>query len=229
MDWLTDAWAWLGHEVMHFGLRWLVVIVLGLIFGGFFGKRYRDMKARIDNLRADLDTLQAGPDAGYVVVVENGGTYTHSEGDTHIHHHISGKAEIREPKAGRVIPLHVEFPEAGITGEWQPDLERVPKLIKGDHQAVSDNPGHGWRVQRLIINAETSEEVESLRRDFDAAPHRTCKVEVLAAYWLKRSRLEGDSEEHWWDIYRDFGDEAVEIHDEVMLEIDRLEREYPAP
>ena len=116
MEWFTDAWAWLGHEVVHFGLRWLAAgaaLMLGILL---FGRNYKRRIAALENhIKASQPT----------VIVKEGGIYNHTEGDTHIHHHISGEVEIREPKAGRVIPLHVELPKASISGEWRPELEHV--------------------------------------------------------------------------------------------------------
>ena len=47
MEWFSVAWEWLGVEIVDFGFRWLVVLMIGLIFGGFVGKRYRSMTARV--------------------------------------------------------------------------------------------------------------------------------------------------------------------------------------
>lgn len=46
------AWDWLGAEVRDFGLRWLIITVFALGFGGWFGKNYRAMKDRVAALEA---------------------------------------------------------------------------------------------------------------------------------------------------------------------------------
>ena len=49
---IKDAWLWFGKETAEFGLRWLLVVVVMLGFGGFFGRRYRSMRADIAALKA---------------------------------------------------------------------------------------------------------------------------------------------------------------------------------
>ena len=44
---VRDAWDWIGTEVRDFGVRWAVVAMFAFGFGGWFGKRYRDMKNRL--------------------------------------------------------------------------------------------------------------------------------------------------------------------------------------
>ena len=56
---IEQAWSWLGREIAAFGLRWLVVGVLVLAFSGWFGKRYRDMKAQHRDMKSRLSTLEA--------------------------------------------------------------------------------------------------------------------------------------------------------------------------
>lgn len=47
---LQDAWNWLGREIVEFGSRWLIVAMFAFGFGGWFGKRYRDMQRRLEAL-----------------------------------------------------------------------------------------------------------------------------------------------------------------------------------
>ena len=46
-----DFWAWLGKEIVEFGLRWLIVAIIMLGFGGFIGWRYRWIKNQITALK----------------------------------------------------------------------------------------------------------------------------------------------------------------------------------
>ena len=50
---VATAWAWLGAEIVGFGARWLLVVVVMLASGGWFGWRYRDMKRRLSKLESE--------------------------------------------------------------------------------------------------------------------------------------------------------------------------------
>ena len=52
LEWVRSAWLWLGNEIAAFGLRWIVVGVVVLGFGGFIGSRYRHLKNEIANLKS---------------------------------------------------------------------------------------------------------------------------------------------------------------------------------
>ena len=63
---IEQAWAWLGREIVAFGFRWLVVGIVVLGFGGWLGKRYRDMKVQHRDMKVQhrgmksrLSTLEA--------------------------------------------------------------------------------------------------------------------------------------------------------------------------
>ena len=60
------------------------------------------------------------------------------------------------------------------------------------------NPGNGWRLSRLILNAKTTDEAEALFRDFMAQPHRDREERVFAAYWLKTCKLRGVTLQDSW-------------------------------
>lgn len=47
----SDAWAWFGREFAEFGARWIVIAMFALGFGGWFGRRYRDMKREVAELK----------------------------------------------------------------------------------------------------------------------------------------------------------------------------------
>ena len=51
MEW-AQVWEWLGTEIAAFGVRWLMVLVAMVGFGGFLGRRYKEMKRRIETLEA---------------------------------------------------------------------------------------------------------------------------------------------------------------------------------
>lgn len=48
---VEQVWAWIGKEIAAFGLRWLVVLVIFFGFGGFIGRRYKELKREIASLR----------------------------------------------------------------------------------------------------------------------------------------------------------------------------------
>ena len=54
MEW-NQVSEWFLKEIVTFGVRWIVVVVLGLIaglfFGGFFGHRYRKVTLDIEALK----------------------------------------------------------------------------------------------------------------------------------------------------------------------------------
>ena len=56
MDEAEQLWAWLGNEVFDFGIRWAVVRLAMLIFGGWFGKRYSSMKSQVATQGNQLET-----------------------------------------------------------------------------------------------------------------------------------------------------------------------------
>lgn len=66
-----------------------------------------------------------------------------------------------------------------------------------DRKAMAINPGNGWRVARLILRV-TSDEAETLFRDFLSQPHRDRKERVFAAYWVRICSLQGLSMEDCW-------------------------------
>ena len=53
-----DLWQLLGREMAEYGLRWAVVGVVVLGFGGFFGRRYRNMRRDNRNMQERLRTLE---------------------------------------------------------------------------------------------------------------------------------------------------------------------------
>lgn len=61
-----QIWEWIGTEIAKFGLRWIVVAVLGLLFYGFFGRRYKRMKARLKALEAKVSEVPRSITVGNV-------------------------------------------------------------------------------------------------------------------------------------------------------------------
>ena len=53
-----DLWQLFGREMAEFGLRWAVVGVAVLGFGGFFGRRYRSMRRDNRSMQERLQTLE---------------------------------------------------------------------------------------------------------------------------------------------------------------------------
>ena len=67
-----------------------------------------------------------------------------------------------------------------------------------DQKAVEANPGNGWRVHRLILDAATAGEVAALYQDFMSQPHKSREALVFATYHMKISKLDGDSLGDCW-------------------------------
>ncbi len=66
MEFAEQAWLWLGEEDLGFGLRWMIVAVLVLGFGGWIGTRYRAMRLDVENLREQVATLKQAPGSSRV-------------------------------------------------------------------------------------------------------------------------------------------------------------------
>ena len=65
MEW-DQVWAWIGNEIAEFGVRWILVGLAMLAFGGFIGRRYTEMKRRV----AALETT-VSEDRGTTVIHGN--------------------------------------------------------------------------------------------------------------------------------------------------------------
>ena len=85
----------------------------------------------------------------------------------------------------------------GNKGEHEPEREAVDRT-RGDSEAIEINPGNGWRVARLILQASTLDEVEKLYRDFMSQPHKNREERVFAAYWVRACKLRGVSGQDCW-------------------------------
>lgn len=82
-------------------------------------------------------------------------------------------------------------------------LETVPDP---DEKAVTQNPGNHAVVIRLIVKAETVNEVETLFSNYiNAASHHVgYEIEVVAVYyWKKNQLLKGDERGKWFNRGRD--------------------------
>ena len=51
MNEFQQAWLWFGKEAAEFGLRWAFLGLIVLGFGGWFGKRYHDMRRDIAEMK----------------------------------------------------------------------------------------------------------------------------------------------------------------------------------
>ncbi len=70
------VWEWVGRELIEFGARWLIVVLIMFGFGGWVGHRYHALKRDVADLRNELKgvavpTQEARPTAmeGVSVVV----------------------------------------------------------------------------------------------------------------------------------------------------------------
>ena len=52
MGW-DQLWSWIGKEISTFGLRWIVLLIMGIVFSGWFGRRYKEMKRRVSELESE--------------------------------------------------------------------------------------------------------------------------------------------------------------------------------
>ena len=105
---ITSAWGWIGKEIAEFGLRWGVVVMFAFGFGGWFGKRYREMKKRVAALEAQPASQ---------IIVQPGATYNNFRGDNgEFHVHLDGKAEVISTK-----PLPVRIAGRGV-GHFLPGI-----------------------------------------------------------------------------------------------------------
>ena len=75
-------------------------------------------------------------------------------------------------------------------------LLRIPS--SADRTALRENPGNGWRVGRVILQAKTTDEAEALFRDFMAHPDKSREEYAFAAYWLRTCKLRGVNERDCW-------------------------------
>ena len=121
-----------------------------------------------------------------------------------------------------------DFREASESqASTEPPAEPEFSDVVPDAEAVRRDPGHGYRVARLIMKCRTVDEVQTLYEDFKNASNKTSESKALAAYAFKKERLlNGDQDEDWW---WDFYEEAAKLEDsdEVIREFERLEKEFP--
>ncbi len=95
VEWLLNAWAWFGGEIAAFGIRWLIVIVLLLLFAGFLRRRQRQEIARLE-------------DTGRGVTIKMGEGVAVKHSHTLIFGHkiqIDGQAEITTKATLRIMRL----------------------------------------------------------------------------------------------------------------------------
>lgn len=100
MEWLSVAWEWLGHEVLHFGVRWIVVGAIAMLGVLIFGRGY---KRRIAALEA-RSPMQ--------IIMQPGATYNDYRGADGKHHlHFDGQGEI---VSSEPVPVRVDGIGVGV-------------------------------------------------------------------------------------------------------------------
>ena len=59
MEWIAEAWKWLRHEVAHFGMLELGLLIVGGIVGSLVTWwRHRTLKGQIRSLHKAIDELK---------------------------------------------------------------------------------------------------------------------------------------------------------------------------
>lgn len=79
--------------------------------------------------------------------------------------------------------------------------ETVTPALDEDEETVKQNPGNHAAVVRLIVNAETVEEADSLFNNYIDSPshHPAYEIEVVTVHYLKLSQLlEGEERDKWY-------------------------------
>ena len=95
MDLVSEAWRWLGREVVHFGLRWLVVGALAVPGVLLFGRGYKRRIAALEDSKKKPTTVNIHDNFGNVIV-----------GDDGLYHApFEGRGEISSPRPIRAFPL----------------------------------------------------------------------------------------------------------------------------
>ena len=176
-EYIKDAWAWLGKEMVEFGLRWLVVLAASgvlLMFGALmFGRGY---KKRIAKLEQKLE--QQSP-------VSLNQTFNQGEA-------FDAKAVARD-MVRQVKEAYTEERAAEIVRAFQPgghEYERLKNGVTTDRQATESrwlaSPGAGRLAAELICKAADLGAAREIWEAFYAAPRRT---EIRWAYYAFANRL----------------------------------------
>ncbi len=120
MDWLSDASAWITHEVLHFGFRWLGAVglaVLGImIFGWGYKKRIPLLEAKVEALEGQL---RSGPQVLHVI----------NQGDT------PDLTEIRE-----AIRAELDAHDIGRVARLMEVVNDLPQHPLGDGHRYAELP-----------------------------------------------------------------------------------------
>ena len=96
-----------------------------------------------------------------------------------------------------------EVPDADHQGYTDTDLPPEPDE---DEELVKQNPGHHAAVIRLILKAETVEEIDSLFDNYinSASHHPAYEIEVVAVHYNKKAQLlKGEERQKWYMGERD--------------------------
>lgn len=98
MEDIASVWAWLGAEFAGFGLRWLAVAVIMVGFGGWFGKRYRTLKARVAALEQQKSRTPSP-----VTIHMHTGSYVVADGGQIVD--IDGRASVEAERRIKVLGM----------------------------------------------------------------------------------------------------------------------------
>lgn len=103
-------------------------------------------------------------------------------------------------------------PEPGIENPEVPDADHqghtdteLPPEPDEDEELVKQNPGHHAAVIRLIVKAETVEEIDSLFDNYinSASHHKAYEIDVVTTHYLKKSHLlKGQERMDWYSSER---------------------------
>ena len=123
LAWAEQVWAWIGKELAVFGLRWLVVLAILLGFGGFIGRRYKELKREIGALRGS----QSPVTVQNVFGIERSGTTKLIDPAAHpksfdppearfraLEPQIEAFAEGAQNRHDRIWELHIALGDIGI-------------------------------------------------------------------------------------------------------------------
>jgi len=180
IDTVAGAWTWFGREIAEFGVRWVIIAMFALGFGGWFGKRYRDMKREVAELRRAIEAQPAAAaQAGSSLTIHGGITITHSRFVDGRHLvGIEGKGEIVSP-----TPIYVQSLRAALSSGG-------PEAVAGagaTEERWRASPGAGRNAAEAIARAPTLDDARAIWAAYQSAPHRT---DTNWAYWAFISRLE---------------------------------------
>ena len=213
-DAFSGTWAWFGREIAEFGVRWVVAALLALGFGGWFDKRYRDLKREVADLKQAMEAQSAAAvQADGSITIHGGVTITHNRFADGKHLvGIEGKGEIVSP-----TPIYVQALGAGV-GPGAP--EAIAEALSAEERWRA-SPGAGRPAAKLIAQASALEEAREIWDVYRSTPHRT---DMAWAYWAFIRRLEeggrgGEIPDLTHALYE--AGEDIDPTDEIMATVKR--------